>query len=205
MTIASVFYLKKKHIDVDILNPEFTAYSIYVSAYEDDVDEKEEDHMYQWLERNVTCPFIFIFACSDYLGMEESNRLTSLGVQFEHKIYGKNQAKENFYFVSIQSHEQLRVLLDEYYYLAEQNEFMMVADTQTLVEVKEYHISKTHCYPIVDCTLAENDGFAMIVGHDGRGFQLITTNKQWSGKNNLLRTLGDVHLEQWDDEYYGVK
>lgn len=204
MTVVTVQPLKEEHLAVNISNESYDAYSIYVSEFEDCVDENKE-HMYQWLERNVTCPFIFIFACSDYLGMEESYRLTSLGVEFEHKIYGKNQAKENFYFISIQAHEQLRVLLDEYYYLAEQNEFMMVADTKTFVEVKEYHVSKTHCYSIVDCTLEKHEGFAMIVDHDGRGIQLITTDKRWSGKNNLLRTLADAHLEQWDNEYYGLK
>lgn len=165
-----------------------------MSEYKDYVDENKS-YMYQWLERNVTCPFTFMFTFSHYLDMEESDQLTTLGVQFEHKIYGKNQEKENFYFITIQSHEQLQVLLDEYYHLATQNECMIVADQQTVIEVKEYQVSETHCYPMVRCRLAEQEGFATIVAHDGQGFQMVTTNRKWRGKNNIIHTFGNVSVE----------
>ncbi|NBJ71524.1 MULTISPECIES: hypothetical protein [Clostridia] len=197
--VLTVMELSCEHVQIKIANNDAAMYSIWVSEFEDYVEENKA-YIKDWLARNAYFPVQFIFTTYREERMDEE--LMQRHIHFEHMV--KGYEKSNIYIVEVCTTEQLLYLIDQYYWLAAQNETMLIADCKSVIHIKEHFISSSYSYVTMEAEIHKENGFVIVVEHDGQGMQLITTKHEWIGQKNLQGTLGDVHLEQWNNTYYGL-
>ncbi|MBU8567565.1 hypothetical protein KM914_14165 [Virgibacillus pantothenticus] len=198
-TVLTVMELSSEHAQLEIVNNDVNMYSISVSEFENYVEENKA-YMKNWLARNAYFPPQFIF--TTYREEQVDEELMQRQIDFEHMVKGSR--KDNIYILEVCTREQLLYLIDQYYWLAAENETMLIADSKSVIQIKERFITKLYSYITMEAEVHKGNGFVIAVEHDGQGMQLVTTKHEWIGLKNLQKTLGDIHLEQWNDTYYGL-
>lgn len=196
MTTILVLELEKEHVDIGLVNEEIAMFTLYVSEFEDDLEENKE-YIKQWIGMN--CDFPLQVVLTTYQEGTQDDIFQEHGFSFDH--YVKGLESTNIYKIKVETLSQVSFLLDTYYWLAAQNETFIIADPATEISIEEHAVYR---YITMDATLSEHHGVLLKVEHDGQGVQLITTKKDWMYREGLQQTLGSVHIEQWGEEYYGL-
>lgn len=192
MRTVTVLELEKKLSNINYIGDKTKLYSIYVSDFDDYVEENKQ-YIMDWMQRNHIAPtyvYIEIYKCNA-AGLE--SRLADMKLTYE-----KNTSQiDPIYRIHTKKLSDTITLIDEYYWLAAENLLMMFTTGKVEAECKADDLLITAHVPEGECVIT--------IEHDGQGMQLLTAKEDFLNKEGIIKTLGNIHLEQWNKQYYGLR
>ena len=192
MRNVTVLELEKKYSNINYQADEAKLYSIYVSDFDDYVEENKE-YVMDWMQRNDIVPsYVYIEIYKDNEDVIEKT-LEEMNLS-----YKKNTTKlDPIYQIKVDKLEETLKLIDQYYWLAAENLLMMFTTGEVQTKCKQDEHFITAHIPPGECVIT--------IEHDGQGMQLLTAKEEFLTKEGIIDTLGNIHLEQWNKQYYGLR
>lgn len=192
MRNVTVLELEEKYSNINYQADETKLYSIYVSDFDDYVEENKQ-YIMDWMQRNEIVPsyvYIEIYKDNEEV-MEETLKEMDL-------TYEKNTTKlDPIYQIRVKKLVDTLKLMEQFYWLAAENLLMMFTTGEVITECKQDEYFITANIPHGECVIT--------IEHDGQGMQLLTAKEEFLTKEGVIETLGNIHLEQWNKQYYGLR
>lgn len=174
----------------------------YFEVYDNSFDEnKEVQLLIDWLLNMNTFPYTAYIAAYPDMYDDPTTFLLQQQIPFESVVVSSD--KKPVYIVTISNPMQLKEVLEEFYWLPQQNELMLITDCKDAVELTPWKVSPKSDYTNLGATLhmqKENCTIIEIL-HDGQGIGINTAcQSPLTAKEICDRFPKGSTVQQWEGD-----